>query len=52
MTKKMEEVVSSINGVDEVRRLQESLPYRPARDRFKTALTLPTSSCGEKGLVT
>ncbi len=26
---------ASYNGVDEVRRLQESLPYRPARDRFK-----------------
>ena len=26
---------ASYNGVDEVRKLQESLPYRPARDRFK-----------------
>ncbi len=26
---------ASYNGVDEVRRLQESLPYRPSRDRFK-----------------
>ncbi|MBI4956674.1 MAG: DNA polymerase III subunit gamma/tau, partial [Myxococcales bacterium] len=26
---------ASYNGVDEVRRLQEGLPYRPARDRFK-----------------
>jgi DNA polymerase III subunit gamma/tau len=26
---------ASYNGVDEVRRLQESLPYRPARDRHK-----------------
>jgi DNA polymerase-3 subunit gamma/tau len=26
---------ASYNGIDEVRRLQESLPYRPARDRFK-----------------
>ena len=26
---------ASDNGVDEVRRLQESLPYRPARDRHK-----------------
>jgi DNA polymerase III subunit gamma/tau len=26
---------ASYNGVDEVRRLQESLPYRPARDRNK-----------------
>lgn len=26
---------ASYNGVDEVRRLQESLPYRPTRDRFK-----------------
>ncbi|HVY47903.1 MAG TPA: DNA polymerase III subunit gamma/tau, partial [Minicystis sp.] len=26
---------ASYNGVDEVRRLQETLPYRPARDRFK-----------------
>src|SRR5262245_40662002 len=26
---------ASYNGVDEVRRLQESLPYRPARDRSK-----------------
>ena len=26
---------ASYNGVDEVRRLQESLPYRPARDRYK-----------------
>ena len=26
---------ASYNGVDEVRRLQESLPYRPSRDRHK-----------------
>src|SRR5262245_36527517 len=26
---------ASYNGVDEVRRLQESLPYRPNRDRYK-----------------
>src|SRR5689334_2731406 len=26
---------ASYNGVDEVRKLQESLPYRPARDRYK-----------------
>jgi DNA polymerase III subunit gamma/tau len=26
---------ASYNGVDEVRKLQESLPYRPSRDRFK-----------------
>jgi len=26
---------ASYNGVEEVRRLQESLPYRPSRDRFK-----------------
>jgi DNA polymerase-3 subunit gamma/tau len=26
---------ASYNGVDEIRRLQESLPYRPARDRYK-----------------
>ena len=26
---------ASYNGIDEVRKLQESLPYRPARDRFK-----------------
>jgi DNA polymerase-3 subunit gamma/tau len=26
---------ASYNGVDEVRKLQESLPYRPARDRHK-----------------
>lgn len=26
---------ASYNGVDEVRRLQEALPYRPQRDRFK-----------------
>ena len=26
---------ASYTGVDEVRKLQESLPYRPARDRFK-----------------
>lgn len=26
---------ASYNGVDEVRRLQESLPYRPSRDRYK-----------------
>jgi DNA polymerase-3 subunit gamma/tau len=26
---------ASYNGVDEVRRLQETLPYRPQRDRFK-----------------
>jgi DNA polymerase-3 subunit gamma/tau len=26
---------ASYTGVDEVRKLQDSLPYRPARDRFK-----------------
>ena len=26
---------ASYNGVDEVRKLQDSLPYRPARDRYK-----------------
>jgi DNA polymerase-3 subunit gamma/tau len=26
---------ASYNGVDEIRKLQDSLPYRPARDRFK-----------------
>ncbi|MFO0662037.1 MAG: DNA polymerase III subunit gamma/tau [Polyangiaceae bacterium] len=26
---------ASYNGVDEVRKLQESIPYRPQRDRFK-----------------
>jgi len=26
---------ASYNGVDEVRRLQEMIPYRPARDRYK-----------------
>ncbi len=26
---------ASYNGVDEVRRLQESMPYRPSRDRYK-----------------
>jgi len=26
---------ASYNGVDEVRKLQDALPYRPARDRFK-----------------
>ncbi|MFT3764643.1 MAG: DNA polymerase III subunit gamma/tau [Minicystis sp.] len=26
---------ASYNGIDEVRRLQETLPYRPQRDRFK-----------------
>ncbi len=26
---------ASYNGVDEVRKLQEQLPYRPARDRYK-----------------
>jgi DNA polymerase-3 subunit gamma/tau len=29
---------ASYNGVDEVRRLQESLPYRPQRDRFKIVI--------------
>ena len=29
---------ASYNGVDEVRRLQESLPYRPSRDRFKIVI--------------
>src|SRR5262245_35552819 len=29
---------ASNNGVDDVRRLQESLPYRPARDRFKVVI--------------
>ncbi len=29
---------ASYNGVDEVRRLQESLPYRPSRDRFKVII--------------
>src|SRR6187401_3837391 len=26
---------ASYNGIDEVRKLQDSLPYRPARDRYK-----------------
>ncbi|MEM7606461.1 MAG: DNA polymerase III subunit gamma/tau, partial [Myxococcota bacterium] len=29
---------ASNNGVDDVRRLQESLPYRPARNRFKIVI--------------
>ena len=29
---------ASYTGVDDVRRLQESLPYRPARDRFKIVI--------------
>ncbi len=29
---------ASYNGVDEVRRLQDSLPYRPTRDRFKIVI--------------
>ncbi len=29
---------ASNNGVDDVRRLQESLPYRPQRDRFKIVI--------------
>jgi DNA polymerase-3 subunit gamma/tau len=29
---------ASNNSVDDVRRLQESLPYRPARDRFKVVI--------------
>ncbi len=29
---------ASYNGVDEVRRLQENLPYRPSRDRFKIVI--------------
>lgn len=29
---------ASNNGVDDVRRLQESLPFRPARDRFKIVI--------------
>ncbi len=29
---------ASYNGVDEVRRLQDSLPYRPQRDRFKIVI--------------
>jgi DNA polymerase-3 subunit gamma/tau len=29
---------ASNNSVDDVRRLQESLPYRPARDRFKIVI--------------
>jgi DNA polymerase-3 subunit gamma/tau len=29
---------ASNNGVDDVRRLQESLPYRPVRDRFKVVI--------------
>jgi DNA polymerase III subunit gamma/tau len=29
---------ASYNGVDEVRKLQESLPYRPSRDRFKVVI--------------
>ena len=29
---------ASYNGVDEVRRLQETLPYRPNRDRFKIVI--------------
>jgi DNA polymerase-3 subunit gamma/tau len=29
---------ASNNGVDDVRRLQESIPYRPSRDRFKIVI--------------
>lgn len=29
---------ASYNGVDEVRRLQDSLPYRPTRDRYKIVI--------------
>src|ERR1700759_3054524 len=29
---------ASNNGVDDVRRLQETLPFRPARDRFKIVI--------------
>ncbi len=29
---------ASYNGVDEVRKLQDSLPYRPQRDRFKIVI--------------
>ncbi len=29
---------ASYNGVDEVRRLQDSLPYRPSRDRYKIVI--------------
>ncbi len=29
---------ASYNGIDEVRRLQEGLPYRPSRDRFKIVI--------------
>src|SRR5689334_8485505 len=29
---------ASNNSVDDVRRLQESLPYRPVRDRFKVVI--------------
>ncbi len=29
---------ASNNGVDDVRRLQETLPFRPARDRFKVVI--------------
>ncbi|PIE05405.1 MAG: DNA polymerase III subunit gamma/tau, partial [Sorangium cellulosum] len=29
---------ASYNGVDEVRKLQESLPYQPSRDRFKVVI--------------
>lgn len=29
---------ASYNGVDEVRKLQESLPYRPSRDRYKVVI--------------
>ncbi len=29
---------ASYNGVDEVRKLQDSLPYRPSRDRYKVVI--------------
>ena len=29
---------ASYTGVDDVRKLQDSLPYRPARDRFKIVI--------------
>src|SRR5690606_34812416 len=29
---------ASYNGVDEVRKLQDSLPYRPSRDRYKVII--------------
>ena len=41
---------ASYNGVDEVRRLQEGIAFRPARDRFKIYIVDEVHMLSNSGL--